>query len=1239
MSVDFMKWTRKGNVAKGFVAWRRVAVCVLGVVLVLSMTGCSRQRAELAIKKAKNNIQQARDWNADKFDESKSSLQAAETALKSAEQALAGQQFSEALSTAQQAVKQSQASIDSARTRYADQVLQEARKSVEVAKINDGDKENPELYKKAEASLQVANDKYQKQKYDDSIKASRDTIMAVDQLLAHLKNTAINKLDELKGKLKELELVEAEKYQPQAIVRTRENIDNITKKIEQDRDYKQAIVLCGSAITDAENGIIETKKTKSQAELRYLESKIAEARADEAIIYTPDRLQQAETAFQSLMVNYVNNQFDTVLNTIPQLKPQVEELVTVTRIEATKDKIASVEKAIKTLRDEAVDTYLPGRVEVMEQLLKEARDLFNNNDYDTAKEKASQGLIENDRIVAAFDQLTEKYIADAQQAWEGAARTLDKMESFFKGAARPSVVDQRLEVRRQTESENLAVQRDSASLQLRDAKDNRSQRRFKRAIELAQQAKQISDQVVSRTFRVVAEHALIAVQDELSDLERKGARQYAAQGLTQVQSLVEETQQLLAQDKNRQAAEMTAKARAYLENVKQLLAQRALEERKRTEDILRRVEGSAPPVPAVVTVKGEAPGGSADADKYAADDAAGLQRRPFVLAQAGQSPIMSGPEANSPMPLSNEKLPQGTQMTSGGYPAGGAQMGKTGAPTGAAAGTRPVPVSSGNLPQPEGTMSGTPFTAASPASAGSSNGAGVAAAPADDSAEGIRVAMEQMLQDERRLRDIRKYQPGAIADARRKLQESSDALVAQDYLKSLEAAREAQRILLAAETNSARAAARANLKAAADRINLAEAAGAIMFAPAQLTESISLYEQAEKLLANGRYLEARDVSEQALTAADDARLYNVRKAQDLTALSVQYGGWKAAHPLLVEAEQSAAVAEDLLGNPDTACQGQELAQQAVKMAQLALDHSRDYTFQERLDNIYRALNQALRAGANYFNVDEVKRLMGEIAQARDEYCTRNFDAVEMRLKDIEAGLARVIETTPLVLEQNLQENTARLNALIQAGAEDYMAQEVDDVKTLMNRSAVDFRKGNYQASYDEIKNAIALTDQIENRMQEQVYFDAVNELLAQLDDCFKKFDMVLAKDPTFLKQLIEQPNGLAGAVHLSGKMNPNDFKDAVKDIYLRTIHLKPPKSQEATHEQVVLTMKYALVAAENFQKLYILDQVSLQDAYGIVDTAFNQIDQAKKLRAQVQLGLIDPQARSKVIRADKIVNY
>ncbi|MCX7964005.1 MAG: hypothetical protein N2644_05935 [Candidatus Sumerlaea chitinivorans] len=1178
-----------GNCGRKFGVWLAVSA------LILSLSGCAKQRAELSIKKAKANIEQAREWKADTFDESKGALKAAEDALKAAEQSLAGGQASAALASAGDAVKQSKQAIDSARTRYADRIREEARKAVQVARINDGDKENPELFKKAEASLQVAEEKYNKQKYEDCITASKQTIDAVDQLLAHLKNTAVNKLDELKGLVKELEKQEAEKYQPQAIVKAKENVENIEKKINVDRDYKQAIILAGSAITAAQDGIVETKKSKANLEMRNIESKIAEARADEAAIYTPDRLAAAETAYQELMANYLNNQFDTVLNLVPQLKQQVEELVTVTRIEATKDKIATVEKSIKTLKDEDVQVHLPGRVEVMEKLLEEARSYFNNNDFDTAKEKASEGLIENDRIIVAFDNLTQKTIEDAEFAVGTARQTLEKVESFFVTKPLPNVADQRIEVRRQAETTNLNAQRDSANRLLRDAKEDRSRRQFKNAIGRARQAQQIADAVTNRTFRIVAEHALLAIQDEVSELERQGARKYASRPLSQVQALVEETQRLLNEDKNRQAAEVTAKARAYVESVKQLLAQRAIEEKKRTEELLRRIEGTAP-APGIITVKHESPGGGSGNNKEAMAEMAAdeLRRTPLVVAQA---------------------------------------------PAGAAIGTRPEPVASDAGRNVEPATGSGPFEVGTPA-ASQVAGDSPDALSSENSAEAIRQRVESMLADEQRLFDIRKYQPNAIRQAREKLQESANALVAQEYLKALQAAEEAQRILLKAEQNAARAATKENLDAAADKINLAEAAGAIMFAPAQLTEAIRLYHQAEKLLARGEYLKARDVSAQALTAAEDARLYNVNKARDLASLSTRYGGWKASHPYLVEAEQKAAVAEELLDNPQTAAEGQELAKEAVKLAQMALDHARDYTFQERLDNIYRALNQALRAGANYFNVEEVKRLIAEINVARSEYCTRNFDAVEMRLKDIEAGLARVIETTPLVLEQNLKENTARLNALIEAGAEDYMAQEVDDVKTLMNRSVVDFRKRDYASSYTNLKEAIALTNRIEERLQEQVYFDSVTELFAQLDKAFRDFEGVISYNPTFLKKLVTTPHGRPAAINLTaGRATPNDFKDTVKDIYLRAIHLKPPKTQQATHEQVVLAIKYAYTAAENFQKLYLLDQVSNQDAYEIIDTAYEQIRKARELRAEVQLKLIDPQARTKVVRAEKIVNF
>ncbi len=271
---------------------RKIGVWLAVSALILSLSGCAKQRAELSIKKAKANIEQAREWKADTFDESKGALKAAEDALKAAEQSLAGGQASAALASAGDAVKQSKQAIDSARTRYADRIREEARKAVQVARINDGDKENPELFKKAEASLQVAEEKYNKQKYEDCITASKQTIDAVDQLLAHLKkHRGHNKLDELKGLVKELEKQEAEKYRPQAIVKAKENAENIEKKINVDRDYKQAIILAGSAITAAQDGIVETKRrAKPTLRCAIFESKIAEARADEAAIYTSDRL-------------------------------------------------------------------------------------------------------------------------------------------------------------------------------------------------------------------------------------------------------------------------------------------------------------------------------------------------------------------------------------------------------------------------------------------------------------------------------------------------------------------------------------------------------------------------------------------------------------------------------------------------------------------------------------------------------------------------------------------------------------------------------------------------------------------------------------------------------------------------------------------------------------------------------------------------------------------------------------
>ncbi|MGI8908749.1 MAG: hypothetical protein ACR2IE_19935 [Candidatus Sumerlaeaceae bacterium] len=1247
----------------------RPMAVLAAVSLCITLSGCYG----VYEGKAEKNIKQATDWQAEKFDESKPIFESAKKSLDAAKQANAGKQGGEARKQAKEAATLSEQAMNAAKTRYADQQLKQAKKAMEVARINDGQSQNAKLYTTAEANFNEANEKYGKQKYEDTINLSRQVQTDVDQLLATLKNTAHNQLETLRQRMRDLDAAQASKYNPQPILRGNEQVERIKEKIENDRDYKQAIIMAGGTISEIEAGIIEAKKKHSEAELRGLEDKIAEAITEEAPIHVPDALKNVQDQFEAILAGFYEKQFDSVLSAAEALKPRVDQLITMSRIEATKDRIRQVTEGVQRLKEQNVEQYLPGRVKVMEDLLAKSQDQFNNNNYEGAKFEAGNALIEQDRITASFDALAESTIQDASGSVIAARQTYTRMGQIF--GTGQTAVDPRLESRFQIRSAELNAKLAEASQQLDFSNTTRRTKEFRKAIESAKVSHATADSVANGTYKLVTENALLGIQDQISALERQGAREFAPRQLGEVQSLVEQTQKLVSENQNREAADRVAKTRATLENVKQELARRAVEEGARTGDILRRIEGGAAPTPASgggpqtmaprTTPYGQYPGGTELNNKESmfATDITGLSssdarelsaRQPIVLAQTHVGhPTNSSGWTGEQGYLDNRNITHGTYMTHN--PPDRVFLG-TGSHTGAIIGTRPEPVvptredtgsytggSQGSYEPPTApgpfVALGTSRTGGAAVALSATAGGDTASAPLDSGVAIVRAQINDIVLDQQRSRDLRTYQPDAIRDAEAKLSESASALASGEYIRATQLAQEAQKIIVDADRKAAEAAATKSIQDAADRINIAEAAGAVMFAPAQLNEAIKLYEQARSSLKTGDVHDARAVAGRAMVAAEDARLYNVTKAHDLAALSIRYGGYKSTHPALSEANNLAYGAENLLNHPNSAAAGQEMAKQAVMMGQLALDSARDYSFQERLDNIYKALNTALRAGANYFNVAEVKRLIAELAVAREEYCTHNYDAVELKLKDIEARLARVIETTPLVLEENLIETTEKLNALVLAGAENWMAQEVDDVKSLMNRSVIDFRKHDYYSSYTNIRNAMALTERIEARLQEQVYYDAITELFAQMDLAFRDFSQVLDYDRVFLKKLITTPQGQPAAIGFRGQQSPNLFKDRITDIYLRAIHLKAPKSQEGTHNEVITSIKFAKVAAENFQKLFILDQVSYPDAYDIIDTAFNQFQRSRILRGEIQVRLIDPQARTKVIRAEKIVNF
>ncbi len=1233
------------------------AAAAVGLCMVL--TGCYG----IYEGKAEKNIKTAEQWDADTFQESKQIYEQAVQTLAAARQADAGGQGSEARTRAKEAAELSEQAMAQAVARFADQQLKAAEKAMNVALINDanrGDTQN--VYTEAQATAAEARESYTNQKYEDSIEQSNEVIAKVNQMLATIQNTAENDLGKLNTSLDELVKAEGETYTPQQVDRAREAVRQITEKVETERDYKQAILLSSSALGEIQSATIEAKKKHSEDQLLKLEDKIAEAIAEEAPVHVPNELQNVQDRYEALLANYYDKQYDSVLAAAGNLRPQVDELITMARIEATKDRIRRVDEAIARMKGQNVEQYLPGRISAMETLLADARQEFNNNNFEGAKLEANNALIEYERITASFDALAEKELQAASTQVGAAKEAYERMKQVFGPSASP--IDPRIESRYQVQASDLGTRLNAAIQTLSTAAQNRAAKEFRKSIEQGQQASLVADQVADGTYKLVAENAMLGIQDQISELERQGARAFASSSLNDVQEMVQNTQNLLQTNRSREAAESAARTRAALENVKQELARRAASEASVVDQVIQRIEGGAGAAPAAGGLNrigvphrqlpyGEYPGGSTMDDRDAMLDAAFAsaealgEAEPAMLAQthAPGHPVNSSGYTGQPAHLQNRGLPDGTFMTSS-KPTN-VYLG-TGQPTGAAIGQRSEPVvntyeatgayRSGSTMPYEGPTAPGPFVAVESLDATNPDVA-TGVVPAASAVASVQNQLDELLNDNQRAKDLEEFEPEAIEAARQKLNESASALASQDYTGAVSLAREAQRIIFAADRDAAKQASNRDLQAAADRINLANAAGAAMFAQAQLPEAKRLYDQGNTFMKSGDYHEARKVAARAMIAAEDARSYNVDKAQDLAALSVRYGGYEAAHPALAESNRLSDIADDMMRNPDTAAVGQEVAKQAVALAQVALDSARDYTYQERLDNIYKALNTALRAGANYFNVSEIKRLIAELAIARDQYCTRNFDAVELKLRDIEARLARVIETTPLVLEENLIETTEKLNALVLANAEEWMSQEVDDVKSLMNRSVIDFRKHDYQSSYMNIKNAMKLTDRIEERLQEQVYFDAVTELFAQLDDAFHKFQPIINHGPAFMKKLVSTQWGQPRGVEINSRLNPNEFKDEINNIYMRAIHLKPPRTQEAIHTEVLIAIKHAKVASENFQKLYILDQVNMPDAHDIIDTAYNQIKKSQQLRGEVQVRLIEPQARMKVIRAEKIVNY
>lgn len=559
---------------------------ILLMGLMICLGGCTKQRAQMALNKAKKVLAEAERQEAEKY--KPDMLEETRKALSEADSQMSQRQFPRALERAKQAVDLAKKTVEEAKIKRAADKLNQAKRAIDVANTNDGSKEDPERFKKIMEYYDQAQAKRNKDKWDEVIRLSDLVIHEVEILLQRLKNLAERKLSEAQDYLKSLRAEDAETYSPESIIEVTDLVNKVEKLIKENQDYISAQNTADYAIRKAEEGIIRTKGRKSQERIKKIESDLALAISKGAEIYARENLEKVNSTFEAMVKDYFTKNYDRVLMSAPLLESDVQQLLETTKRRAAEARIKAVVQTIRELTDGGAKEYLPGRVEVLETKLAEAQQKFEAGQYEEAESVCLLALDEGERIRADFNDLALDAMRNATEALNIAQDLLEQMDKIFIVKTLPTMspLEQEFENNKEALKRELTTMVQNARVTLSISKLRQEGGQFKRAIELAGEVRKSAEYILNETYHVVAHNAIMELAQKISDYERDGGREYAPAELDKTKKLLEEAKAILQAGRYKEAASKAGETRAQMEIMVQTISQTAMEHIKTAKEQL-----------------------------------------------------------------------------------------------------------------------------------------------------------------------------------------------------------------------------------------------------------------------------------------------------------------------------------------------------------------------------------------------------------------------------------------------------------------------------------------------------------------------------------------------------------------------------------------------------------------------------------------------------------------------------
>ncbi len=237
-----------------------------------------------------------------------------------------------------------------------------------------------------------------------------------------------------------------------------------------------------------------------------------------------------------------------------------------------------------------------------------------------------------------------------------------------------------------------------------------------------------------------------------------------------------------------------------------------------------------------------------------------------------------------------------------------------------------------------------------------------------------------------------------------------------------------------------------------------------------------------------------------------------------------------------------------------------------------------------------------------------------------------------RISLLEAKLRSTLDRTDVLVLEVADQLDARLDSLEDAGATEYAAVEIADARKRLQYARLDYNRGLYKAAHSSLDKAIGLTREVEAREAHTMYSRNVQELFDKYQTIQRAFKNVLTLDPNELKELSVRPGGGAQSLALAGNLNPREFRAEVDELYSRALLINVPPGLEKLHESVINAFAEGRMAATHFEKLVILNRVSVQEGSQLIDEAYRRINTSNRMISAIQSQLIADEVQLRLVQ-------